>query len=71
MSALPKTQAEIAAFNEGVKIVLDLAARTAASIKSRITRPMHEAFAVAALEELAESGVGLLIRPEVIQKVAA
>lgn len=65
------TPGEITAYNQGVMAVLDLASRTARSIAATTRRPIAEGFAVAALEELAAAGNGLLLRPQAEQKEAA
>jgi len=54
-------QGEISAFNAGVRAVLDLAARTAASIDAiTVLRPTRFNFAAEALRGLAEEGKALL-----------
>jgi hypothetical protein len=55
------TRAEALAFNSGVEAVLEIARRTAAAIAGTSRRRVHEDFAVAALNELAESARALLI----------
>lgn len=55
------TPAEIQAYNEGVRAVLDIARRAAAAIASTSRRRVHEDFAIAALAELADVGRGLLM----------
>ncbi len=55
------TKSEIATFDAGVLAVLDLAARTAESLRPQLARrPTRIGFAVAALEGLAEEGQALL-----------
>ena len=58
------TRAEAVAFNAGVQAVLAIAARTAEAISRTTQRRVHEEFAVAALEELAEAGKALLLPVE-------
>jgi hypothetical protein len=55
------TRSEALAFNNGVEAVLAIARRTATAIASTSRRRVHEDFAVAALNELAESARALLV----------
>lgn len=55
------TRAEALAFNNGVEAVLAIARRSAAAIAGTSRRRVHEDFAVAALNELAESARTLLV----------
>jgi hypothetical protein len=60
------TRAEALAYNNGVEAVLAIARRSAAAIAGTSRRRVHEDFAVAALNELAESARTLLVRvPEI------
>jgi len=60
-----RTQAEVDAFDAGGRAVLDLSARTAASIEAiTVLRPTRFNFAVEALRGLAEEGRVLLKRPD-------
>ncbi len=52
-----------AAFNAGVLAVLSIAKASADAITATSKRHVHEAFAVAALEQLASDGRALLIMP--------
>ena len=71
MSQHLRSEAERRAYNEGVKAVLDLAARSAAAIEKGSKRRLHEGFAVASLEGLVEAGVGLLLQAEPIVRAVA
>ena len=71
MTPRAMSPAEAAAFNEGVKLILDLASRTARKIEETSKRHLHEGFAIVALRELADAGTTLLIRSTVGQKEAA
>lgn len=55
------TREEAVAYNRGVAAVLDIAERTAAAITATSMRRVHEDFAVAALDELAQAGRALLL----------
>lgn len=56
------TAAETVAYNQGVRAVLALASQSAQTLATRTTRPLHEGFAVEALQALAEAGTALLLR---------
>ena len=57
------TLAELRAYNAGVAAVLAIADQAAGAIERTTQRPIAEAFAVAAMRELADSG-RLLLVPE-------
>lgn len=55
------TAAETVAYNQGVRAVLALASQSAQTLAARTTRPLHEGFAIEALQALAEAGAALLM----------
>jgi hypothetical protein len=55
------TRAEALAYNSGVEAVLTIARKTAEGIARTSRRRVHEEFAVAALNELADAARALLV----------
>ena len=55
------TAAEVRAFNAGVRAALAMAKHIADAIAARSLRPLHDGFAVEALDAFAEAGAALLL----------
>ena len=55
------TAAEVRAYNAGVRAALAMAKHTADALALRSSRPLHDGFAVEALDAFAQAGTALLL----------